>query len=100
MYVTSIHMKILRSVQGPDFNRLTWQRGRKGLMALLTVLGTSLYAQTDPQVTLLAPSPQTQNAPVRLAPEDLNELLAPIALYPDALVALILPASTVPSDVV
>jgi hypothetical protein len=41
-----------------------------------------------------------QNAAERLAPEALNQLLAPIALYPDALIALILPASTVPSDVV
>jgi len=69
-------------------------------MALFTLLGASLYAQTDPQVTMLAPSPQTQADPVKLSPEDLNQLLAPIALYPDALIALILPASTVPSDVV
>src|SRR5471030_2358361 len=73
-------------------------------MALLALLGTSLYAQTDapPQQ---GPPPaalqdQPQGAPVKLAPEDLSQLLAPIALYPDALIALILPAATVPSDVV
>jgi hypothetical protein len=48
-----------------------------------------------------APPPvAAENAPSKLPPEALNQLLAPVALYPDALVALILPASTVPSDVV
>ena len=52
-----------------------------------------------------APPPEPPQAAVestaqRLAPEALNELLAPIALYPDALIALILPASTVPADLV
>ena len=41
-----------------------------------------------------------EGTPQKLAPEALNELLAPIALYPDALIALILPASTVPADLV
>ena len=44
--------------------------------------------------------PPVEGTPQKLAPQALNELLAPIALYPDALIALILPASTVPSDLV
>lgn len=56
-----------------------------------------LQAQAPPPE---APQPPVQNAPQMLAPEALNQLVAPIALYPDALIALILPASTVPSDVV
>ena len=47
-----------------------------------------------------AASGSRESTPQKLAPEALNELLAPIALYPDALIALILPASTVPADLV
>jgi Protein of unknown function (DUF3300) len=68
------------------------------LMILLSSFFTrSLQAQRPPPEP---PQPPARNAPQRLAPEALNQLLAPIALYPDALIALILPASTVPSDVV
>jgi len=67
------------------------------IILLSAFLPGSLRAQAPP------PSPPTeaaQSAPQMLAPEALNQLLAPIALYPDALIALILPASTVPSDLV
>jgi hypothetical protein len=65
-------------------------------MILLSPFFTGvLQAQVPP-----AEQSPAQNAAERLAPEALNQLLAPIALYPDALIALILPASTVPSDVV
>ena len=43
------------------------------------------------------PPPQQWNA---LAPDQLNQLVAPIALYPDSLVAQVLAASTYPSQVV
>ncbi|HUY80183.1 MAG TPA: DUF3300 domain-containing protein [Acidobacteriaceae bacterium] len=42
------------------------------------------------------PPPQAYNA---LAPEQLDQLVAPIALYPDALVAQVLAASTYPTEV-
>lgn len=46
------------------------------------------------------PQPAPADDAPKLAPEALDQLLAPIALYPDALVATILPASTYSSDVV
>ena len=66
------------------------------IMLLSAFVACPLRAQAPP------PEPQAavQSTPQKLAPEALNELLAPIALYPDALIALILPASTVPTDLV
>jgi hypothetical protein len=46
------------------------------------------------------PVATADDAAPQLAPEALDQLVAPIALYPDALVAIILPASTYSSDVV
>ncbi len=72
--------------------------GKFGVTILLgcAVFAGFLRAQEPPQ----PPPPVSENAPVLLPQESLNQLLAPIALYPDALIALILPASTVPSDLV
>ena len=67
------------------------------IILLSAFLPGSLRAQAPPPST---PAEAAQSAPQTLAPEALNQLLAPIALYPDALIALILPASTVPSDLV
>jgi uncharacterized membrane protein YgcG len=53
----------------------------------------SLMAQPAEQPPAQAPAAQ-------LAPEQLQQLVAPIALYPDALVAQILAASTFPEQVV
>jgi uncharacterized membrane protein YgcG len=44
--------------------------------------------------------PPSAPAPARLAPEQLQELVAPIALYPDSLVAQILAASAYPTQIV
>jgi len=44
--------------------------------------------------------PQDGQAAQPLAPDQLNQLVAPIALYPDALVAQVLAASTYPTQVV
>ncbi|HWL17181.1 MAG TPA: DUF3300 domain-containing protein [Opitutus sp.] len=67
--------------------------------SLLAGLGggaaTSVWGQT-PTLPETAVSPAVS----QLAPEQLEQLVAPIALYPDVLVALILPASTESSDVV
>lgn len=62
----------------------------------------------DAQQQQGAPPPQEQGAPPPeqeqqgqpLAPQQLEQLVAPIALYPDALVAQILAASTYPTQVV
>lgn len=48
-----------------------------------------------------APPPDTgEPPPVQLAPDQLQQLVAPIALYPDALVAQILAASAYPTQLV
>jgi Protein of unknown function (DUF3300) len=67
------------------------------IMLLSAFVASPLRAQVPPREP---PQAAVQSTPQKLAPEALNELLAPIALYPDALIALILPASTVPSDLV
>jgi len=67
------------------------------IMLLSAFVACPLRAQAPPPEP---PQAAVQSTPQKLAPEALNELLAPIALYPDALIALILPASTVPSDLV
>ena len=72
-------------------------------LSTILLLGCLLLVSPLRAQTPAPPSPPTvaeENAPPRLPPEALNQLLAPIALYPDALVALILPASTVSSDLV
>ena len=66
-------------------------------MLLSAFVACPLRAQVPPPEP---PQAAVQSTPQKLAPEALNELLAPIALYPDALIALILPASTVPADLV
>lgn len=60
--------------------------------ATLVAVAPSGYSQTST-------SARSANQYEQLAPEAVDELVAPFALYPDALIALILPASTVPSDV-
>ena len=67
------------------------------IMLLSALVACPLRAQAPPPEPTQA---AVESMPQKLAPEALNELLAPIALYPDALIALILPASTVPADLV
>jgi hypothetical protein len=67
------------------------------IMLLSALVACALRAQAPPPEPTQA---AVESMPQKLAPEALNELLAPIALYPDALIALILPASTVPADLV
>src|SRR6185437_4303115 len=70
-----------------------------GLAALMLPLGLNLtaYAQEAPPLPPDdGPPPQQWNA---LAPDQLNQLVAPIALYPDSLVAQVLAAATYPSQV-
>ncbi len=67
------------------------------IMLLTAFVASPLRAQAPPPEP---PQAAVEGTPQKLAPEALNELLAPIALYPDALIALILPASTVPADLV
>jgi hypothetical protein len=89
-------MKIISFL--PSRIRTVRRSWNSALLILFSVCITApLQAQTSPPEP---PPASQQNAPQRLAPEELDRLLAPIALYPDALIALILPASTVPSDLV
>ncbi|MGA9576716.1 MAG: DUF3300 domain-containing protein, partial [Terrimicrobiaceae bacterium] len=67
------------------------------IMLLSAFVASPLRAQAPPPEP---PQAAVEGTPQKLAPEALNELLAPIALYPDALIALMLPASTVPADLV
>ncbi|MGA2230268.1 MAG: DUF3300 domain-containing protein [Tepidisphaeraceae bacterium] len=53
------------------------------------------YPEGAPPVT-----PALDAAPVLLAPDQMDQLLAPIALYPDPLLSLIFPAATYPQDIV
>ena len=66
-------------------------------MLLTAFVASPLRAQAPPPEP---PQAAVEGTPQKLAPQALNELLAPVALYPDALIALILPASTVPADLV
>lgn len=69
-----------------------------GLMLLYPV-GAPLFAQ-DQQPP--PPPPQQAQAPAAplLAPDQLNNLVAPIALYPDALLSQVLVAATYPLEIV
>src|SRR5262249_44325448 len=72
--------------------------------ASLLSLGALLCAQdagtpAAPVDPALAP-PVAATAPLKRAPQELEQLVGPIALYPDALIAIILPAATVPTDIV
>jgi len=47
-----------------------------------------------------ASAPDTNAAPAKLSPEELEKLVMPIALHPDPLIAIILPASVYPLEIV
>ena len=74
------------------------------LLAAVGVFGVTLVLGPIQLCVAQQPGPATQtgvqppSAP--LAPEQLQQLVAPIALYPDALVAQILAASTYPTQIV
>ncbi len=72
-----------------------WIQAGLGAFSLVLLAAPCVLAQT-PAPT---PSPSNQAAP-QLAPEQLEQLLAPIALYPDPLLAQILMAATYPLEVV
>lgn len=60
----------------------------------------SLQAQNAAPTAQVQPPGMTQPVSAPLAPEQLQQLVAPIALYPDALVAQILAASAYPTQIV
>jgi hypothetical protein len=75
---------------------------RQGLAVVLSALiivvpmGQSMaFAQVAP-----APTDNGQAAPQPLAPDQLDQMVAPIALYPDALVAQVLAGATYPTQIV
>ena len=67
------------------------------VVALVLAAAAPVHAETT--VTPVDPAPPDQ-APVVLAANELDTLVAPIALYPDDLIAIVLPASTYPLQVV
>lgn len=72
-----------------------------GRIALGVVLGLALsLAVAAQEISPPPPSPSAPPPSAPLAPDQLQELVAPIALYPDALVAQILAASTYPTQIV
>ncbi|HUK13288.1 MAG TPA: DUF3300 domain-containing protein, partial [Thermoanaerobaculaceae bacterium] len=70
---------------------------RKEMLAMRTILGLPLLLS----VALLAAPALAQDEPdgELLAPDQLDNLLAPIALYPDPLLAQVLVAATFPDQV-
>jgi hypothetical protein len=85
------------------------RRAGAALCGLLLLRAASLMAQDYPQTGVPqtgvpqtgAPVPQPQQAPVELlAPDQLDNLVAPIALYPDQLLGQVLAASTYPLEII
>jgi hypothetical protein len=70
------------------------------LIVLLCCLLVEFTAQAESYSLTGQANGKSQAAPVRLSPQELQQLVAPIALYPDALVAQVLAASTYPTEIV
>src|SRR3954463_16167667 len=78
------------------------------LLALLCAIAFSVtaLAQTQPVAPAAPPSGMTTDAATaepaapKIAPEQVDSLVAPIALYPDPLLAQTLAASTYPLEVI
>ena len=70
-------------------------RTLSSLLSILLIPGsvTDLFAQPTP-------APSDAGEMQSLAPDQLDQLVAPIALYPDALIAQVLAASTYPVEIV
>jgi len=66
---------------------------------VLSYLLVLITIQADLRAVQIAPASGNQNDYAPLAPEELDNLVAPIALYPDALVAQVLGAATYPDQV-
>ena len=71
------------------------------LMSLLVTL-TAIPVEAGAQASSQTAPPATSQADeyARLAPDELDGLVAPIALYPDALIAQVLGAATFPYEIV
>ena len=96
-------------------SQIVGQMTRQGLAMVLSALMIMIPMGQGQAFAQDAPMPAAQQAPPPdngqgvpqdgqaaqpLAPDQLNQLVAPIALYPDALVAQVLAASTYPTQVV
>ena len=73
------------------------QKAARYLLSFLLILSTMPAGMRAG--TQSAPTSGDQGNYAPLAPEDLDNLVAPIALYPDALVAQVLGAATFPDQV-
>ena len=93
-------------------SQIVGQMTRQGLAMVLSALMIMIPMGQGQAFAQDAPMPAAQQAPPPdngqgvpqdgqaaqpLAPDQLNQLVAPIALYPDALVAQVLAASTYPT---
>ncbi len=71
------------------------------LAAVLIAAPQTIFAQTPAPPPPTTPGTVAQpSEPVRLSPDQLENLVAPIALYPDPLLSQVLAASTYPLEVV
>jgi len=70
------------------------------LIVLLCCMLVQFTAQAESYGLTGQSNEQSPTPPVRLSPQELQQLVAPIALYPDALVAQVLAASTYPTEIV
>jgi Protein of unknown function (DUF3300) len=70
------------------------------LTLLLCCLLVRFTAQAESSGPTGQSTEQSPTPPIKLSPQELQQLVAPIALYPDALVAQILAASTYPAEIV
>ena len=76
----------------------------KMLKQVLIVLLCCVLVESTAHAESYSPTGQANDQspapPVRLSPQELQQLVAPIALYPDGLVAQVLAASTYPTEIV
>ena len=72
-----------------------------GVVLLLCACAPVAYVEAPaPSYEMAPPAPVPAPAPaLAVAPNPLDQLMAPVALYPDPLISLLLPASTFPSDI-
>jgi hypothetical protein len=70
---------------------------RQQIVAAVNIV---LLLAFGPGATRIATAQQSDAPPPAMAPDQLDQLVAPIALYPDPLLAQVLAASTFPIDVV
>src|SRR6516165_4955281 len=75
------------------------RRRALGFAGILFLCGALMWAQAPAPPPVAGSGPQAQPTPL-LAPQQLDNLVAPIALYPDPLLGQVLASSTYPLELV